>query len=295
MGSEKPPAKVGKWYFGGLASAGAACCTHPLDLLKVHMQTQQQGKITIFGQTKKVLQTDGILGLYYGLSASLVRQLTYSTTRFAVYDVAKARMTPKDGSAVPFYKRAFMAGIGGLAGGIVGTPGDMVNVRMQNDVKLPPEKRRNYKHAIDGLIRVAKEEGVKSLFNGWEWAAPRAALMTIGQVAFYDSIKALFLQSGYFEDNIVLHFSASTCSGAIATTMTQPMDVLKTRAMNAKPGEFAGPWDMIKSTARSGGPLAFYKGYVPAFVRLGPHTIFTFIFLEQLKKHFGVVPQPSNS
>lgn len=31
----KPEDKVGRWYFGGLASAGAACCTHPLDLLKV--------------------------------------------------------------------------------------------------------------------------------------------------------------------------------------------------------------------------------------------------------------------
>lgn len=27
--------RIGRWYFGGLASAGAACCTHPLDLLKV--------------------------------------------------------------------------------------------------------------------------------------------------------------------------------------------------------------------------------------------------------------------
>ncbi|KAB0367848.1 hypothetical protein FD755_021172 [Muntiacus reevesi] len=27
-------ARVSRWYFGGLASCGAACCTHPLDLLK---------------------------------------------------------------------------------------------------------------------------------------------------------------------------------------------------------------------------------------------------------------------
>lgn len=27
--------RLSRWYFGGLASAGAACCTHPLDLLKV--------------------------------------------------------------------------------------------------------------------------------------------------------------------------------------------------------------------------------------------------------------------
>lgn len=27
--------KLSRWYFGGFASAGAACVTHPLDLLKV--------------------------------------------------------------------------------------------------------------------------------------------------------------------------------------------------------------------------------------------------------------------
>lgn len=27
--------RVSRWYFGGLASCGAACCTHPLDLIKV--------------------------------------------------------------------------------------------------------------------------------------------------------------------------------------------------------------------------------------------------------------------
>jgi len=27
--------RIEKWYFGGIASAMAACCTHPLDLLKV--------------------------------------------------------------------------------------------------------------------------------------------------------------------------------------------------------------------------------------------------------------------
>lgn len=30
-------ARASRWYFGGLASCGAACCTHPLDLLKVSL------------------------------------------------------------------------------------------------------------------------------------------------------------------------------------------------------------------------------------------------------------------
>ena len=85
----EPPKRVGKWYFGGLASAAAACCTHPLDLLKVHLQTAGKEKLGIVSQTFSIIRSEGVLGMYSGLSASLVRQLTYSTTRFAIYEVRR--------------------------------------------------------------------------------------------------------------------------------------------------------------------------------------------------------------
>jgi hypothetical protein len=47
-----------------------------------------------------------------------------------------------------------------------GAPADLVNVRMQNDCKLPKDQRRNYKHAIDGIVRIWREEGPKKLLNG---------------------------------------------------------------------------------------------------------------------------------
>lgn len=36
----------------------------------------------------------GFLALYNGLSASLLRQLTYSTTRFAIYETVKQKYHP---------------------------------------------------------------------------------------------------------------------------------------------------------------------------------------------------------
>jgi solute carrier family 25 (mitochondrial dicarboxylate transporter), member 10 len=127
------------------------------------------------------------------------------------------------------------------------------------------------------------------LFSGCSTATSRAVFMTIGQLSFYDQVKKMMLESGYFEDGLVTHFGASSVAGAIATSLTQPLDVLKTRAMNAKPGEFNGVWDIVKHTAKLG-PLGFFKGYVPAFVRLAPQTILTFVFLEQLRMNFGVLP-----
>lgn len=48
------------------------------------------------------------------------------------------------GRPLSFLMSATLAGISGLAGGFVGNPGDLVNVRMQNDLKLPKDQRRKY-------------------------------------------------------------------------------------------------------------------------------------------------------
>ncbi|KAK4311171.1 hypothetical protein Pmani_017313 [Petrolisthes manimaculis] len=283
--------RVARWYFGGLASCGAACFTHPLDLLKVHLQTQQVATMGGGQMAVQIVRNQGVLALYNGLSASLLRQLTYSTTRFAIYEVMKQKMDTS--GPIPFYKRALVAGFAGACGGFVGTPGDMINVRMQNDIKLPADQKRNYKHALDGVVRVVREEGVPRLFRGATTATFRAVLMTIGQLSFYDQIKSYLLSTKYFNDNLSCHFTCSLAAGAIATTMTQPVDVIKTRVMNAKPGEFRGLWHIITYTA-SLGPMGFFKGYIPAFVRLGPHTILTFIMFEQFRKNFGILKSSEN-
>lgn len=50
----------------------------------------------------------------------------------------------KPGEKIPFYKTVLLASAAGAAGGFVGTPADMINVRMQNDIKLSLENRRKY-------------------------------------------------------------------------------------------------------------------------------------------------------
>jgi dicarboxylate transporter 10 len=260
-----PPPKqvVHRWYLGGLASAAAAACTHPLDLLKVHLQTQQEGKRGLWEMGVRVVQTQGVRGLYNGLTASLTRQLTYSTTRFGVYEVLKAYLLPDDGSPLPFHYKIVMGATGGFFGGIVGSPFDAVNVRMQNDMKLPAELRRksatnssffgviwsvykfiiylsqhSYKHVVDGVIRISKEEGALCLWNGSSMVVTRAVL-TLSQIAFYEQAKQLLLGTGHFRDNTTTHFTSSFMAAVVATALTQPADVMKTRLQNAPPGTFS--------------------------------------------------------
>lgn len=298
------PNRETRWYFGGIASSIAACFTHPLDLVKVHLQTvggiSQSPSLTTGRRTNVnllqhaafIVKSEGTyFALYNGLSASILRQLTYATTRFSIYSVSKKHISMNEGH-IPLSVRIAIAALAGCIGGIVGTPGDMINVRMQNDIKLPLGQRRNYKHAGDGLIRTYRDEGFRKIFSGVEWASSRAAVMNVGQLVTYDVVKQSLMNTNYFDDNLVTHFTSSVCAAAIATALTQPLDVLKTRAMNSQSRELNGTLHLIISTARQGFPWIFYRGFVPAFARLGPQTILTFVFLEQLRLRFGYLATP---
>ncbi|XP_029585004.1 mitochondrial dicarboxylate carrier isoform X3 [Salmo trutta] len=242
-----------------------------VDLIKVHLQTQHEVRMRMMGMTMSVVQREGVLALYSGLSASLCRQMTYSLCRFAIYETVSDQMKDRTHGPMPFYQKVLLGLVGGFAGGFIGTPADMVNVRMQNDVKVPLELRRNYAHALDGLFRVWKEEGMKKLFSGATMASSRGALVTVGQLACYDQAKQLVLGTGAMQDNILTHFLASLIAGGCATVLCQPLDVLKTRLMNSK-GEYVGLLHCVRDTAKLG-PNAFYKGLVPAGICLIPHTV----------------------
>lgn len=104
-------------------------------------------------------------------------------------------------------------------GGAIGNPADVLNVRMQNDMSLPPEQRRSYKHALDGLVRLIREEGFSALTRGLVANTSRGVLMTAGQLASYDEFKSLLLKTRVMRDNLATHFTASFMAGFVATTM----------------------------------------------------------------------------
>ncbi|KAA6414886.1 MAG: Mitochondrial carrier [Lasallia pustulata] len=281
--SKKQPKHVHyPFWFGGSASCFAATVTHPLDLIKVRLQTRAiDGPKGMLGTFSHILRNNGILGLYSGLSASLLRQITYSTTRFGVYEELKdVFTTPTSVPSLP--SLIFMASTAGFLGGVAGNPADVLNVRMQHDAALPPREQRNYQHAVDGIVRMTREEGWRSLFRGVWPNSVRAVMMTASQLASYDGFKRVLLQKTHLEDNLTTHFTASVAAGFVATTICSPVDVIKTRVMSAKESE--GMVSLLARIYKAEGVSWMFKGWVPSFIRLGPHTIATFLFLEQHKK-----------
>ena len=53
--------------------------------------------------------------------------------------------------------------------------------------------------------------------------------------------------------------------------------------------EYKGAGDVLIKVIKNEGIFSLWKGFTPYYMRLGPHTVITFVFLEQLnylyKKH----------
>lgn len=281
----------------------AAVTTHPIDLVKVRlmMDLKRGGGDNPIKVAVNIVKEDGLKGLYKGLSASLLRQATYSMTRFGVYGPVKD-MISGDDKTPSAWKKLLSGMIAGAIGAIVGNPADLTMVRMQADGKAPVHERYNYTSVGNGLKRIVQEEGVLNLWRGSTPTIVRAMLVTAAQLGAYDQFKYMLLhQFKLFDDNLALHIVASFGAGFVAAVVTNPVDVVKTRIMNqgrsgastnaaaANPTRYRGMIHCFATIAAQEGFTGFYKGFVPNFMRLGPQTIMTFIFYEQFTKvyHFA--------
>lgn len=67
------------------------------------------------------------------LSAGLLRQATYTTTRLGIYTVLFERLTGADGTPPGFLLKAVIGMTAGATGAFVGTPAEVALIRMTAD------------------------------------------------------------------------------------------------------------------------------------------------------------------
>ena len=85
-------------------------------------------------------------------------------------------------------------------------------------------------------------------------------------------------------------------AGFVCATTTSPVDLVKARYMNQKFDVFGkgalynSMWDCLSKTIANEGFRGLYKGWLPNWLRIGPHTIITFVVLEQLRRIAGIAP-----
>ncbi|KAG9455603.1 hypothetical protein H6P81_000111 [Aristolochia fimbriata] len=289
--AEEKPKPLGVWSAvkpfvnGGASGMLATCVIQPVDMIKVRIQLGQGSGMHV---VRSMLREEGVGAFYKGLSAGLLRQATYTTARLGTFRVITNKaIEANDGKPLPLYQKALCGLTAGAIGASVGSPADLALIRMQADATLPAAQRRNYTNAFHALYRITADEGVLALWKGAGPTVVRAMALNMGMLASYDQSVEFFKGNlGFSETSTVI--GASAVSGFFASACSLPFDYVKTQIQKMQPDAngkypYTGSFDCAIKTLKAGGPFKFYTGFPVYCVRIAPHVMMTWIFLNQIQ------------
>ncbi|KAG2437541.1 hypothetical protein HYH02_011184 [Chlamydomonas schloesseri] len=293
----------------GISVGGATCVTNPLDVIKTRLQLNDK-KATPGAPRPGLVKTginivrhEGVVSLWSGLPPAVARGFLYGGMRLGLYEPCKGLLLAAGQLAAPPSPTAgstsapgarpstsATAGVGlkvaaGLASGALAagltSPTELVKTRLQ-------ARDNTCTGSLEVIRAVVKRDGVLGLWRGAVPSMVRAALLTASQVATYDTVKRELVRVGGGSDSVWTHVAASGVTGLVTTTVTNPVDVVKTHMFVSGSGARKGIMQTTLAILYNDGIPGFFKGWTASYARLGPQTIFIFLISEGLRKALGL-------
>uniref|UniRef100_A0A1B6KS47 Mitochondrial glutamate carrier 2 n=1 Tax=Graphocephala atropunctata TaxID=36148 RepID=A0A1B6KS47_9HEMI len=183
---------------GGSAGFCQIIITTPMELLKIQMQdagrvaaqAKLEGKtipkVSATSLALELVRTKGIFGLYRGIGATMLRDVSFSVVYFPLFARLNALGPRKnDGSGEAVFWCSFLSGCAaGSLAALAVNPFDVVKTRLQAISKVEGGPR--YTGIVDGFVKTLKNEGPLAFFKG---GACRmiviAPLFGIAQTVYY--------------------------------------------------------------------------------------------------------------
>ncbi|MCO5565717.1 hypothetical protein L7F22_019391 [Adiantum nelumboides] len=124
----------------GLANAMSAASTNWADVTKVRQQLEMQRKRRSFlAVGSSMIREEGLKSMANGVTASCLREMTYSTIRMGAYENFK-ELYSSIVEPTSFANKLLAGATSGALGAAISTPTDLVKVRMQAPRKAPDFK-----------------------------------------------------------------------------------------------------------------------------------------------------------
>lgn len=295
---------VAKFALSACAAAVAEIVTFPLDLTKTRLQIQGEARSGpggveyrgMVGTAVGIAREEGALKLWQGATPAVCRHIVYTGGRMVAYEQLRERVLLRSADGTfPVWKAVLGGMMAGAIGQFFASPTDLVKVQMQMEGRRRLEgKAPRVRGAWHAFAQILSRGGMRGLWAGWAPNVQRAALVNLGDLTTYDTVKHLLLRRTTLQDNWVCHGLSSVFSGLVAATMSTPADVVKTRIMNQPTDRngrgvlYRSSLDCLTQTVRAEGFEALYKGFLPTWARMAPWSLTFWITFEQIRRLTGV-------
>jgi len=240
----------------------AEATTLPTDVAKVRLQLQSSslGELRYHGMVDcivKVARVEGLRALWKGLIPALVRQVSYHSFTFVLYEPIRDMVSPflgMEAARSNYLQRLLAAGTSAAIAIALFNPTEVLKTQMQSSSGNVTMK--------EVAKKVWNKDGLKGFWAGLRPNVVRTFLVNGAEIGTYDESKLVLLES--VGDGLVAHVSASFVAGLASACVSTPADVVKTRFMNAAGSDQASKGIIHTGYAilRDEGFLALYKGFL---------------------------------
>ncbi|KAJ2497210.1 carnitine transporter [Coemansia sp. RSA 1972] len=266
--------------FGGMCLVAAG---HPLDLLKVRMQTSTEYKSTL-DCFRKTLAENGVRGMYRGMAAPLVGATPVFAICFWGYDMGQKIMrkvynlSPTD--ALSTKQILFAGGFSAIPTTALMTPMERIKCTLQ--VSSGNGAGAAYKGPIDAAMGIIRSGGITNLFKGTCATLLRDVPGSVAYFGAYELIKKALTNQSAGQGSIspVAIVTAGGLAGMANWAVAIPPDVLKSRLQTAPDGKYTGVRQVFIEMMRTEGAGALFRGMGPALLRAFPANAACFLGVE---------------
>ncbi|KAI7831909.1 mitochondrial carrier domain-containing protein, partial [Kickxella alabastrina] len=156
---------------GASAGASQVIFTNPLEIVKIRLQIQGEilkdaaGVITPIARhgAVTIVKELGLVGLYKGASACLLRDVPFSAIYFSCYSHLKKDVFREGERQLGVVDLLLAGAIAGMPAAYLTTPADVIKTRLQVVAK---KGETAYNGLFDAARKIYKEEGFKAFFKG---------------------------------------------------------------------------------------------------------------------------------
>jgi len=283
-----------KDILAGIVGGAALVATgHPLDTLKVRLQTQpkpgpgEAPKFTgAFDCFIKTVRTEGVRGLYKGMGSPLTGVPPIYAVVFGAYGASK-RALQKNEDEILSIPKIFVAGcITGVATTVITVPIELIKARLQIQYARPAGVPATYNGPVDCAVKIMKSEGVKGLYRGTIATLWRDVPGSGGYFAAYEFVKRSFIPEGGTAKDVstgALLF-AGGMAGVVNWLLVYPIDIFKSRVQTDQTGKYKpghrGMLQVYHEVLAEAGWKGLFKGLGPALLRSFPANAACFTAVE---------------
>ncbi|CAI5736674.1 unnamed protein product [Hyaloperonospora brassicae] len=264
---------------GGVAGIVAG---HPLDTVKVQLQTSREVSVGVLRTLRRVVSSEGVAGLYRGLLSPILSNAPINAVVFGVQGQVVRGLQLQHDRPLSSVEHFVAGSSAGLVQVLFAAPSEHVKIQVQTGAI------GSHVSSLAAAKTICQTHGIRTLFKGWQVCLLRDVPAFGAYFCGYEATKRALTHGESDNETDMKLMVAGGMAGMISWVVSMPQDVVKSCVQSQSlEGKQVSIAQIVQSRLQQEGPRFFFKGFSATMLRAFPVSAVTFLVYEKTMQYMS--------